>query len=154
MTFLNLRSEKRREESRAMKKQEAVRQEFRRGAKVVRNLPAWMQELEQQAKSVAEKPTSLIAEKASNPRPSSITKRDKCKIGNFGSGGITYLPTYGTTAFASQFLFPTDILVSRHFCLASSLQRRATTAGKSGTVDRISRPSHCKQTVNTGRTSS
>ncbi|CAN5510688.1 hypothetical protein BH10CYA1_BH10CYA1_52840 [soil metagenome] len=55
-----------------MNKQEAVRQEFRRGAAVVRNLPAWMQELEQQTKPVREKPTCVTAKKASKSRPSQI----------------------------------------------------------------------------------
>jgi ethanolamine utilization cobalamin adenosyltransferase len=47
-----------------------LRNTMNRGAAVVRNLPAWMQELEQQTKPVREKPTSVIAEKASNPHPS------------------------------------------------------------------------------------
>ncbi len=61
-----------------MKKQEAVRQEFRRGAEVVRNLPVWMQELEQhQTKAVKEKSTSVVAEKTTSQRP--LQKRAKAE---------------------------------------------------------------------------
>ena len=54
----------------AMKKQEAVRQEFRRGAEAAKSLPAWMQEKQQQqqqAKAAGKKSTSVVAETASNP---------------------------------------------------------------------------------------
>lgn len=71
MNVLNHKSKKLSERIQAMKKQEAVRQEFRRGAEAVKSLPAWMQEIEQQqqTKAAGEKSTSVVvvAETASNP---------------------------------------------------------------------------------------
>jgi hypothetical protein len=69
MTVLNQKSKKLSERIQAMKKQEAVRQEFRKGAEAVKSLPAWMQRIEEKGRQSAVKPSGQETKQRETPSP-------------------------------------------------------------------------------------
>jgi hypothetical protein len=78
--YFESKEKKLRERSQAMKKQEAVRQEFRRGAEVVRSLSARMQRIEEKGRQSAVEPSSQETKQRETRVPELAAHKNNCHL--------------------------------------------------------------------------